>query len=66
MLVETKIDDGEWTQFGSLTLTANYTLYNVFVNRTGKKFQYRLRNISGTEMDVRSATIMSPVVEGAR
>jgi hypothetical protein len=66
MLVETKIDDGDWTLFGTLTLTANYATHNVFVNRSGKKFQYRFRNIAGTEMNVRSSTIMSPVVEGSR
>jgi len=66
MLVETKIDDGDWTLFGTLALTADYITHNVFVNRSGKKFQYRFRNITGTLMDVRGSTIMSPVVEGAR
>lgn len=66
MLVEVRLDDGDWTTYGTLTLTDKYTTYNVYIHQSSKKMQYRLRNASGTKMDVRSATIMSPVVEGSR
>lgn len=57
-----KIDNGSWTDFTTVTLNTNWSVYNRYINKTGRVLYLDFSSASGGEFYVKEFGILDPAV----
>jgi len=66
IVVDWKLDDGSWSANTATTLSSVFTEYRLFINRTSRKIQIRIKNDSGNTTQVRSYGLIDPEIQDNR